>query len=151
MRVPDADRDDPHRYDDLLDLPRHVSPTRPRMSSRERAAQFAPFAALTGYGSAIEEAQRRTDQRIELGEAERESLDRRMRALAEHLDERPEVSVIHFIPDRLKAGGRYVTALGVVRRLQPELGTLQLEDGMTLELDDIIGVESALFDRLGLT
>ena len=142
--------DDPHRYDDLLPLPHHVSPARRRMTAHERAAQFAPFAALTGYDAAIEEAKRLTDERIELGEAEREALDARMRALREHLDARPEVTVTRFIPDRLKAGGRYEAVTGAVRRILPSEGLLLLEDGTEIDLDDIIGIESSLFDRLGL-
>ena len=141
---------DPHRYDDLLDLPHPTSPTRPRMPARDRAAQFAPFAALTGYGAAIEEARRLTDQRIELGESERAALDARLRALKAHLDQRPEVTVTRFIPDRLKAGGRYEGVTGVVRRILPVEGVLELEGGTAIDMDDVIGIDGELFARLGL-
>ena len=144
------DPNDPHHYDDLLDLPHPTSPTHPRMSRHDRAAQFAPFAALTGYGEAIEEVRRLTDERIELGESDRAALNARMAALRERLKSRPVVTITRFIPDRRKAGGRYEPITGVVRRLLPEAFELHMEDGTVIDLDNIIGLDGELFDRLGL-
>ena len=144
------DPNDPHRYDDLLDLPHPTSPTHPRMSRHDRAAQFAPFAALTGYGEAIEEVRRLTDERIELGESDRAALNARMAALRERLKSQPVVTITRFIPDRRKAGGRYEPIAGVVRRLLPEAFELHMEDGTVIDLDNIISLDGELFDRLGL-
>ena len=137
--------EDPRRYDDIIDLPHPDSPVHPRMPRLNRAAQFAPFAALTGYGEAIAEAARLTDARIELGDAERAELDQRFARLRAHLKERPTVTLTRFIPDRLKAGGRYEPVTGVIRQLLPESGRLRMEDGTEIDIDDIIGIDGALF------
>ena len=89
-------------YDDIIHLPHHVSQTRPRMSAADRAAQFSPFAALTGYGAAVTEAGRLTDQRIELTESEKETLNERLLLLREQLAEPPEVTITYFQPDEKK-------------------------------------------------
>ena len=101
------EEDDPHRYDDMLDLPHPTPTTRPRMSALDRAAQFAPFAALTGFGESITRAARQVERQIELGEAEKAELDRKLRVLRDRLAERPVLSVTYFVPDPRKAGGRY--------------------------------------------
>ena len=97
------------QYNDIIDLPHHISTTRPRMSMLDRAAQFSPFAALTGYDAAIKETGRLTGQRIELTEECRAVLDRKQQVLLENLAEHPEVSVTYFVPDERKSGGAYVT------------------------------------------
>ena len=105
-----------HRYDDIIDLPHHVSATRTRMSMIERAAQFSPFAALTGYDAAIKETWRLTDQRIELSEECRAALDRKQMLLLDHIGDRPEISITYFVPDERKNGGTYVTVTGKVKK-----------------------------------
>ena len=140
--------DDPHRYDDMLDLPHHVSPNRRRMTQAERAAQFAPFAALTGYGDAIDEAARLTMRQVELGEAEREELDRKLRVVKDKLDGRPVLSVTYFVPDPRKAGGRYDVYAGAARRIVPETYSLEFEGGRVIDIDDIIDIEGELFNGL---
>ena len=95
-------------------LPHHVSKTRPQMPMSDRAAQFAPFAALTGYDSAIKETGRLTDERIELDEGALTALNMRYQLLMDALDEEPEVEITYFKPDERKAGGAYVTATGAV-------------------------------------
>ena len=87
--------DDPNRYDDIIDLPHHVSLSRPHMERSDRAAQFSPFAALTGYESAVKETARLTDQRVELDENEREALDKKLAVLAARLGEQPEITVTY--------------------------------------------------------
>ena len=99
-----------NRYDEIINLPHHVSKTRPRMPMSDRAAQFAPFAALTGYDSAIKETGRLTDERIELDEGALTALNMRYQLLMDALDEEPEVEITYFKPDERKAGGEYVTA-----------------------------------------
>ena len=102
------------KYDEIMGLPHHVSKTRPQMPMSDRAAQFAPFAALTGYDSAIKETGRLTDERIELDEGALTALNMRYQLLMDALDEEPEVEITYFKPDERKAGGAYVTATGAV-------------------------------------
>lgn len=127
------------RYDDIINLPHHVSPVHPSMSMMNRAAQFAPFAALTGYGAVIDEAGRLTQRRIELSEGEKEALNGKLAALAARLPQR--ATVTHFIPDSLKAGGRYLTETVTVRRIDPGAGTLNLVGGGAIALDDLADIE----------
>ena len=92
-------------YDDIIDLPHHVSSTRPRMPMIDRAAQFQPFRALTGYEDAVRETARLTDRRIELTEEEKARLDAALQRLMDSISSRPQVSVTWFQPDKRKAGG----------------------------------------------
>lgn len=137
-----------HQYDDIINLPHYVSPTRPRMSMINRAAQFSPFAALTGYDAAIKETGRLTDRRIELSEDSRAALDRKQQLLVECLADHPEVSVTYFIPDERKSGGAYVTVTGIVKKVDDYQRLLLLTDGTKIPLDDILDLESELFHGL---
>ena len=123
-------------YDDIIDLPHHVSKTHPPMSMTGRAAQFSPFAALTGFGASIAEAARLTDRRIELTEAEKAEIDRQLSALTLP----GEAEITWFVPDAKKAGGRYVTRRVTVKRLLPVEQRLILADGRTIDLDSVIDV-----------
>ena len=138
-----------HQYDDIIDLPHHVSATRPRMSMIDRAAQFSPFAALTGYDAAIKETGRLTNQRIELTEDSRAILDRKQQLLVDNLADHPEVAVTYFVPDERKAGGAYVTATGRVKKVDDYQRLLPLTDGTKIPLDEILDMESELFRSLG--
>lgn len=138
-----------HQYDDIIDLPHHVSATRSRMSMIDRAAQFSPFAALTGYDAAIKETGRLTDERIELSEESRAVLDRKQQLLLDNLADRPEVSVTYFVPDERKAGGAYVTVTGRVKKVDDYQRLLLLTDGTKIPLDEILDMESELFRSLG--
>lgn len=138
-----------HQYDDIIDLPHHVSATRPRMSMIDRAAQFSPFAALTGYYAAIKETERLTDRRIELTEDSRTALDRKQQLLLDNMADRPEVSVTYFVPDERKAGGAYVTVTGRVKKVDDYQRLLLLTDGTKIPLDEILDMESELFRSLG--
>ena len=104
-------------YNDIINLPHHVSATRPQMSMMDRAAQFSPFAALTGYDAAIKETGRLTDEKIELGEEELSILNMKFQLLMDSLDEEPEVHITYFKPDDRKAGGAYLTASGTVKKI----------------------------------
>ena len=99
-------------YDDIIRLPHHVSRNHPQMPMLDRAAQFAPFAALAGYEAAVAETARRTAERRELSPQKTEELNRRLAALIARLPERPEATVEYFVPDERKAGGAYVTVSG---------------------------------------
>ena len=127
-------------YDDIIHLPHHVSQNHPQMPLRERAAQFAPFAALTGYEAAVGETARQTTERRELDAQEAAALNRRLTDLAARLKDRPEVTIEYFVPDDRKAGGAYVTMTGVVRHVTVEKRTLVMEDETVIPLEDIDSV-----------
>ena len=125
-------------YSDIIELP-HVEPfNRQRMSMQARAAQFAPFAALTGHSAAIEETARRTEDEVELCEDDCTLLDQKMAELLSHLDERPQVTFTYFAPDALKKGGSYKTLTGIVQKVDDYTRTLTLEGGAKVEIGRII-------------
>lgn len=132
-------------YDDIIYFPHPTSMKHPRMPLSARAAQFAPFAALTGYSAALVETARLTEQRIELTEEELSELDRRQQILLERIDDRPEVTVTWFQPDERKEGGRYITSVGHLKRIDPVQRTMLLLDGTAIPLDDIIHLKSTVF------
>ena len=134
-----------HQYDDIINLPHHVSATRPQMSMINRAAQFSLFAALTGYDAVIRKIGRLTDRRVELSEDRRVDLDKKQQLLSDSLAEHPEVSVTYFIPDERKAGGAYVTVTGIVKKLDVFQRIIVLTDGTMIPLDEILELESDLF------
>ncbi len=127
-------------YDDIIHLPHHVSQNHLQMPLRDRAAQFAPFAALTGYEAALGETARLSVERRELDAQEAEELNRRLVALIARLSECPEVTVEYFVPDERKAGGAYVSVIGVVRHISVPERTLVMEDGTVIPLDDIASI-----------
>ena len=127
-------------YDDIINLPHHVSRKHPQMSIHDRAAQFAPFAALTGHGEAIAETARLTDRKIELDDYERLKLDEKLLILQEHIMEMPEISVTYFCPDEKKEGGKYVTVTKALRKINEVERTLVMEDGMQIRIEDILEV-----------
>ena len=131
-----------HDYDDIINLPHHVSSKRPQMSMLDRAAQFSPFAALTGYDDAIQETGRLTDEKINLSEEEKEALDRKQQILLERLDERPALTVIYFVPDEKKTGGAYVTKSGNLKKIDEVERMMTLTDGTKISLDDVYDIES---------
>ena len=132
-------------YDDIIDLPHHVSATRPQMSMMDRAAQFSPFAALTGYDDAIKETGRLTDEKIEMDEDRKAALDMKQAYLIEMIDEQPEISITYFLPDTKKSGGAYVTVTGNLKRFDEYERLLILTDGKKIPMDDIADIESDLF------
>ena len=136
-------------YEDIMDLPHHVSRSRPQMPLHDRAAQFAPFAALTGYGKAIDETARWTEERREMDENERAVLDSRLHFLSTRLEEQPQVEIEHFVPDSRKTGGAYVRTMGRLAAISPASRTLMLIDGTVISLDNITAIESPLFNTCG--
>ena len=134
-----------HQYDDIINLPHHVSQTRPRMSMTDRAAQFSPFAALADFDAAIREMGRLTEQRIELTEDSREELDRRQQLLVEHLSEHPEVSVTCFVSDERKSGGAYVTVSDGVKKIDRYQRLLVLNDDLWIPLNEMIALDSDIY------
>ena len=125
------------KYNEIMGLPHHVSKTRPQMPMSDRAAQFAPFAALTGYDAAIKETGRLTDERIELDVEALSALDMKYQLLMEAHDEAPEVTIIYFQPDERKAGGQYVSATGTVKKVDTFGRRILLQDGTRIPLDSV--------------
>ncbi len=132
-------------YADMLNLPRHVSKRHPPMPVEERAAQFSPFAALTGYEDAIKETGRLTQERVELGEDEKLVLNEKLRILMDRKGQSPEVKITYFQPDERKKGGAYVTAIGRVKKIDVYEGMLKLQDGTQIPVGDVTGIEGELF------
>ena len=137
-----------NEYEDMLFLPHPVSTVHPPMTRQNRAAQFAPFAALTGYSDAVRETARRTEARVELDENVKAVLDRKLQLLKESLGKGPEIVVTYFVPDLKKAGGAYVTAKGRIRKLDPYGRRIVLEDGTEIFMERITALESELFGAL---
>ncbi len=132
-------------YDDIINCPHPVSANHPQMPVADRAAQFAPFAAVTGYGEMIREIERSTQRRIRLDENSLEVLERKLRLLSERIGECPQVEVTYFVPDEKKDGGVYKTVTGRLQRLDLRQRTLWLTDGTHVCLDDILELESEMF------
>lgn len=132
-------------YDDIITLPHHVSNRHPHMPVSDRAAQFAPFAALTGYDAAIRETARLTSQKTELTEEAKALLDRKQQVLLASAETHPEVTVIWFKADPRKAGGSYESVTGRFRNIDSLNRQLVLTDKTRIPLDDILDLESNLF------
>ena len=129
------------KYADIIDLPHHRSPTRPHMSNYDRAAQFSPFAALTGYEAAVEETARLTDAKLEMTEDKKQMLDEKLRLLLDAADHPPAVRITYFIPDSRKDGGAYETVTGRIKSLDPYGGHIILTDKRTVPLADLWDIE----------
>lgn len=136
------------KYDEIIDLPHHVSKTRPQMPMSDRAAQFSSFAALTGYDSAIKETGRLTDEKIELGEESLTALNARYQMLMDVLAEGPEVRITYFKPDERKAGGAYVTITGAIRKIDDFEQIIIMQDGTRIPMGDVLSLEGELFSVL---
>lgn len=134
------------RYDDIIHLPHHVSKTRKPMPMINRAAQFAPFAALSGHDEAIAETARLTVPKQMLSSDEQEMLSKRLAYVIEHISEHPNLTFTYFIPDPLKEGGRYVTVIGIIRTYDEFEKSIMLEDGTILLIDDIIAISGNILD-----
>ena len=137
-----------NKYDEIANLPHHVSETRPQMPMSDRAAQFAPFAALTGYDSAIRETGRLTDERIELDEEALTALNLRYRLLMDALGKEPKVEITFFKPDERKSGGEYVTVIGAVKNIDDFERLITMQDGMKIPMNDVLSIDGEIFSML---
>ena len=129
------------KYDDIIHLPHPVSGTHPPMPRAERAAQFSSFAALSGYEEAVAESARLTETRTELDRDALEELDKTIRALVAEAAERPEAVIRYFIQDEKKAGGRYETVRGRVKKIDEYAALLVLAEGKKIPLGDVVSIE----------
>jgi len=135
-------------YDDIINLPHPVSMTRPRMTAAGRAAQFSPFAALTGYDS-IKETARLTGERVELDEYMKGALSDRLQIVADRIKEHPEIAITYFQPDVKKNGGAYVTVISTAKKIDEYERVIVMTDGTAIPIDEIISVDGQIFETMG--
>lgn len=135
-------------YDDLIYLPHPVSRKHPPMSAMDRAAQFSPFSALTGYEAVLQEAGRLTDSRAELSEYSRDILDQKQKILLDAAPTYPEITITYFIPDRRRQGGAYGTLKGNLKKIDLARRVIILLDGTEVSLDDVADIQCELFAGL---
>lgn len=133
------------KYKDIINLPHKQSSKRPHMSLLDRAAQFAPFAALVGYDDAIKETGRLTDERIEMSEENLAVLNTRYQILADNLHKEQEVTITYFVPDIYKTGGSYITTTGVVKKLDTYERLITMVDGTRILMDDVLTLDGDIF------
>ena len=131
---------DNRKYAGIMNLPHHVSPTRPQMPISDRAAQFSPFAALTGYDAAIEETQRLTDEEITLDETAVAKINEQLSEIAQHLSERWQVTITYFQPDARKSGGAYLTDTGTVKKIDEVEHVVRMDSGIGISMERIVSI-----------
>ena len=133
------------QYDDIINLPHHVSKRHPQMSLYARSAQFAPFAALTGYDDAIKETSRETSEKIDIDDELKSILDSKLQIIMEHIKNKPEISFTYFIPDSKKDGGSYITVIGIVRKIDLYNQIIYLANNTEIPIKDIINISGEIF------
>ena len=131
-------------YDDIIQLPHYISKTRPHMAAIDRAAQFSPFAALTGHDAAIKETARQTDKRVELDEYVKDALRNRLQIIANRMKEHPQIAITYFQPDGKKDGGTYVTVINKIKKISEYERSIVMIDGTIIQIDDIISIEGEI-------
>ncbi|MBQ7654128.1 MAG: hypothetical protein IJS17_03550 [Clostridia bacterium] len=135
-------------YDDIIDRPHHVSERHPQLSKASYAAQFSPFAALTGYDGIVSEAARLTDERVELGETEMCILSAKLQILGDHIKEQPEVELTYFKKDKKKSGGAYLQKTACIKRIDDVERIIYFTDDTNLPIDDITDMRGEIFGVL---
>lgn len=133
------------QYEDIINLPHHVSKKHPQMSLYARSAQFAPFAALTGYEDAVKETARETNERIEIDEELKAILDTKLQIIIEQVKTNPEISVTYFIPDLKKEGGAYTTVEGIVKKIDMYNQIIYLANSIEIPINEIIDISGEIF------
>lgn len=137
-----------NRYEDIIDLQYCGSVTHACMPRIARAAQFAPFAALTGYEAAVKETARLTQDRVELDESKKAALNEKLRLIVEQRGDRPEVTITYFVPDDRKSGGAYVSVTGWVRNVNQYKCVVVMEDKTEIPIEQIYEINSDLFNQI---
>lgn len=128
------------KYDDIINLPHHISKKYPKMTMEARSAQFAPFSALTGYEDQVKETARLTSEQIELDEEAKSILDGKLQLIQDQIRINPQVTITYFIPDTKKQGGKYVTIDGNVKKIDEYMKMLYLEDGTQIPIIEILDI-----------
>lgn len=139
---------DKHPYDDIIHLQHHVSNNREHMSVPDRAAQFSPFAALTGFDGAIKETARLTDERVELDEAAKTILDEKIMIIKEQLGRSREVEIVFFRPDEWKTGGGYISVRGTVKKIDEYKHVVVMHDGTRIPIEEIVDISGDMFQAM---
>ena len=134
-----------HSYDDIINHPHYKSKRHPPMSLYARSAQFAPFAALTGYEDAVKETAREVQERIEIDEELRSILDSKLQIIIENLKFNPEISITYFVPDLKKDGGEYVTVSGIVKKIDMYNQLIYLVNNIQISTNEIIDISGNIF------
>lgn len=134
-----------NKYDDIINLPHHVSTKRPQMSLENRSAQFAPFAALTGHSEAIKETARLTDKKIDIDETRKLMLDYKLQTLHRKIKDRPEIMITYFVLDEKKNGGCYQISYGVIKKIDLYKQCVILEDNTKILFSDIYDIDGNIF------
>ena len=129
-----------HLYDDIIDLPHHVSNRHPQMPMKNRAAQFAPFAALTGHSAAIKETARLTNTKIELDEYLKVEVNDKILEISDRIEEQPVAMITYFLEDKYKTGGKYFDVTGVVKKIDKYKRTIVLMDERIIPIDNILEI-----------
>ena len=137
-----------NKYADIIDLPHHQSDARPKMSNYDRAAQFSPFAALTGHADSIKETARLTDEYSEPSEEMKAIMNEKILFLMEQLENQPEITITFFKPDEKKQGGAYITITGVVKKIKTYERQIQMTTGDLIPIDMIFGIDGEIFSRI---
>lgn len=128
------------KYDDIINLPHHVSKKHPQMGVVARSAQFAPFAALTGYEDEVKETARLTDSKKDIDEEQKQVLDRKLQLIKQKIHTKPEVTITYFIPDLKKDGGEYVTVTGNIRKIDEFNQLIIMQDETEIYIEDVIEI-----------
>ena len=135
-------------YDDIINLPNHISLKHPRMSIEARSAQFAPFAALTGYNDAVKETERLTDKRIEIDDSLKLTLNNKLNYILENIDKKPFITIKYFIPDNKKDGGKYIEKTGIIKKVDIINQYIYLYDKTKIPIKEIINITGDIFEYL---
>lgn len=135
-------------YDDIINLPHYVSKKHNRMSIEARSAQFAPFAALTGYSEAIKETARITDKKIEIDDGLKEILNNKLQYIKENIDKKINITFTYFIPDNKKAGGKYIEKVGIVKKVDMLEQNIMLYDKTKIPINNIINITGDIFKEI---
>ena len=134
-----------HQYDDIINMEHHKSKKHPHMSLYARSAQFAPFAALTGYEDAVRETARETTERIDIDEEVKTILDSKIQLLSEKIKEKPEIVFTYFVPDLTKEGGAYISVSGIIKKIDMYEQKIILFDTTEIPINEIIDISSNIF------
>ena len=137
-------------YEDIVNLPPHISKKNPQPTMMDRAARFAPFAAITGYEEMVLEEARITEERIDLYEGTLSILNEKLNMIQDFIDEEPEIKITYFEPDKKKSGGAYLSVTGIVKRIDEYECLVIMTDGKKIHIEDIYAMRSDLFYSLGL-
>lgn len=130
-----------NKYEDIIHLPHHTSAGRKHMSLYDRAAQFSPFAALTGHDEALKETARLTDTKPELDDSEKQIIGEKLRMIMDAMPQEITVSITHFVPDNKKSGGAYLTVSGVIKKYNKFTNEIRMSDGTAIKVDAIFNVK----------